>query len=342
MAQWRIDARTESTVANQIGRLTYTSGAASSLMTTGGGPTYDVGIPQQQAVPGVFISSHRSLTGYQQLQHLPAQFSASAAILDQFIAELRNRYSGGHSNRSPLYQMKEALVAAAIFGEGSGAVERNDEAAEIWEGFQRVLRALLPASMRFIRLRVRAPDALLETQDGEFLIDAVSGGVSAIVELAWQIFLRSRQYNAFTVCIDEPENHLHPSLQRSLIPSLLDAFPRLSFIVATHSPFIVTAVRDSSVYVLDYENGAVVSRLLDTVSKAATSDEILRRVLGLETTAPLWVERTLSQYLDRFPEYYSEGALRRLMDELRSMGLQEHFPAAIDALDARRSYETPE
>ena len=57
--------------------------------------------------------------------------------------------------------------------------------------------------------------------------------------------------------------------RRALIPSLLAAFPLLSFVVATHSPFIVTAVPESAVYVLDYEDNAVVSRLLDTVSKAA-------------------------------------------------------------------------
>jgi AAA domain, putative AbiEii toxin, Type IV TA system len=177
------------------------------------------------------------------------------------------------------------------------------------------------------------PDVIIRTESGEFLIDAVSGGLSAIIEVGWQVFLRSRDHRSFTVCIDEPENHLHPSLQRSILSSLIDVFPEISFVVATHSPFIVTAVADSAVYVLDYEDGLIVSRLLDTASKAATSDETLRRVLGLETTAPLWVERRLDRVLANFPTAPPTAQdLIALRDELRAIGLGDEFPAAVDAL----------
>lgn len=334
--QWRVDSRHVAETTHQIGQLAYTDGPMSPLLAAGGGsgyPTYYVEIRNQQLVPGIFIASHRTLSDYQPLQNLPSHFSTSEMLLEQFVGELRNRFSGYQTGKTPLYQMKEALVAAAIFGEGGRAVERSEEAAAIWDGFQTILSLLLPESLGFTGLRVRAPEVLITSTGGEFLIDAVSGGVSAIVELAWQIFLRSRDHSAFTVCIDEPENHLHPSLQRSLIPSLLDAFPGLSFIVATHSPFIVTAVPDSAVYVLDYEDNVVFSRLLDMVSKSATSDETLRRVLGLDTTAPLWVEKAVDAIIASFPvETVSPGDLRRLRDQLREIGLADQFPAAIAAL----------
>ena len=57
--------------------------------------------------------------------------------------------------------------------------------------------------------------------------------------------------------MDEPENHLHPSLQRSVIPGLLDAYPQAQFVVATHNPFVVTSVRDSNVVVLGFVDGLV-------------------------------------------------------------------------------------
>lgn len=148
--------------------------------------------------------------------------------------------------------------------------------------FQQILGNVLPPSLGFVELVIRPPDVVIRTKDSEFLFESMSGGVSAIIELAWQIFLRSRDYAAFTVCIDEPENHLHPSLQRSLLPTLLNAFPGLTFIVATHSPFVVTAVPDSHVYVLDREDDGVVARLLSRANMAASPDETLRRVLGLE------------------------------------------------------------
>jgi hypothetical protein len=135
------------------------------------------------------------------------------------------------------------------------------------------------------------------------------------------------------VCIDEPENHLHPQLQRDLLPRLLDAFPDMSFIVATHSPFIVTAVRESNVYVLDYDGHDVVSRLLESANKAASSDETLRRVLGLETTLPLWLQRAVADVLGEWAEQFpTPSALRSLHDRMAELGLDVEFPAALDAL----------
>lgn len=57
---------------------------------------------------------------------------------------------------------------------------------------------------------------------------------------------------SFVALIDEPENHLHPELQKNFLGNLIKAFPKVQFIVATHNPFMISAVRDSNVYVLNY------------------------------------------------------------------------------------------
>ncbi|MFO0644917.1 MAG: AAA family ATPase [Polyangiales bacterium] len=53
--------------------------------------------------------------------------------------------------------------------------------------------------------------------------------------------------------IDEAENHLHPSWQKSLLPNVREVFPNLQIIAATHSPFVVASVRDARVYVCHYD-----------------------------------------------------------------------------------------
>jgi predicted ATPase len=337
---WKADGRTELEGARTIGHLCYSihgETVEAPLQIHDGAQTYDVNILGQQLVPGVFISSHRSLSSYQQLANLPLQFSTSEALWSQFTGELLNRWRGHQSQRSPLSLMKEGLISAAIYGEGNSSVEPDPAAMDVWVGFQRVLKEVLPISLEFEGLAVRMPDLIVITRNSEFLLESMSGGVSAIIELTWQIFLRSQGFEEITVCIDEPENHLHPSLQRSLIPGLISAFPRIKFVVATHSPFIVTAVPDSNVYVLDNPDGnGVVSQLLEHASKSATSDSTLRRVLGLDTTVPVWVERRLQDVLDQFPTSgITPADLERLRLKLTELGMRDEFPAAVDALIER-------
>lgn len=49
--------------------------------------------------------------------------------------------------------------------------------------------------------------------------------------------------------IDEAENHLHPKWQKVFLQNILTLFPKLQIIVSTHSPFIVSSIKNSRVYV---------------------------------------------------------------------------------------------
>lgn len=333
-----------------IGSFGYSNGTVVGLgIPTIHQPTYDV-LPVNASWPplnGLYLSAFRTPTSYAALEHIPAQFSAASAILEAYLEEARGRYFHiwRGPSRSPFMSMKESLVAAALYGSGSEHVEANAEAAAIWTGFQHVLQAILPATLNFENLLVRSPDIIMRTSNGdEFALDSVSGGVAAIMEMAWQVFLRAWDTPHFTVLMDEPENHLHPSLQRSLLPSLLAAFPETQFVVATHSPFIVTAVPDSHVYVLRYTaDGLVRSELLDTAEKSGTAESVLRDVLGVDSTRPLWAERRYEEIIERFLTQGATPDLRALVDELRRAGLSSELPRAVSAVtDAEIARQDPD
>lgn len=321
----------------EIGHLTYADGNSTTISVPVSGSAsregYDLYLPEQQKVEGVFINSHRAVSGnYFQVSTIPTVFTDSTQIFEQFTNELRMQWSGSWSGRTPQVALKEALIAAAVFGGGGNeSVDYNAEADAIWQGFGKIMSLILPKTMGFIRLRVRVPDIIVETETGDFILDDASGGVSAIIEMAWQIFLRSRGHEVFTVILDEPENHLHPSLQRELLPSFLEAFPRAQFIVATHSPFVVTATPDSAVYVLDYNaKSRVESRQLDYANKSANADETLQRVLGLSSTLPIWAEDRLSEIIDHHLHgSLSTESMITLRNELVKIGLEADFPDAV-------------
>jgi predicted ATPase len=50
------------------------------------------------------------------------------------------------------------------------------------------------------------------------------------------------------VLIDEPEAHLHIELQYQVLPLLTTLFPNIQFIVATHSPAVISSISNAVVY----------------------------------------------------------------------------------------------
>lgn len=323
-----------------IGALTYANDIETRINVPAAGSTvrqgYDLYLPNQQPVTGVFLNSHRFVNGnYVAVPAIPTLFAAPDQMFEQYTNELRIQWQGQWTGRSSQMALKEALMAAAVFGgRGSEFVDFNPEAAAVWSGFQTVLAAVLPPSLGFTKMRVRVPDVILETTTGDFVLDDASGGVAAIVEVAWQIFLRSRGHDSFTVLLDEPENHLHPSLQREILPSLLRAFPGVQFVVATHSPFVVTATPESAVFVLDYnDDHRVESRQLDYVNKAAGADETLKRVLGLPSTLPIWAEARFDEIIARHLHgSVTPEQLAALRSELKDNGLESEFPDAVSQI----------
>ena len=135
--------------------------------------------------------------------------------------------------------------------DGSKQIMPTDsEQKENYEGFQEVLRKVLPKTLGFNEFEIRNMEIVFICNNGndEFLLETASGGISAIIDLAWQIYMFNvNEKDEFTVIIDEVENHLHPSMQRSILPDFINAFPNATFIISTHSPLVVNSVKDSRI-----------------------------------------------------------------------------------------------
>ncbi len=331
----------------EIGKILYDGNDTATLyVPRAGSIEYHIEIRGQQSVEGLSIPSHRVVSHYQQIGSIPTLGISAQQAFSNYHSEVLNRYQGGHTGHSPIFRMKEALISMATFGEGNKYVKGKPELLKSYLGFIAVLKKILPASLGFETIEIRTPDVVLVTSSGEFLIDSVSGGLSALMDLAWQIHTFSTDKSNFVVVIDEPENHLHPSMQRALLPNLLSAFPSVQFIVATHSPFIVTAVKDSNVVVLAYREGqtdgefkafaparSVYSTKLDQINKAGTANEVLRNVLGLESTMPLWASEQLENIVTRYRQLkFTGNDVERLNAELEAIGLSDSLPSTIDAI----------
>jgi hypothetical protein len=79
-----------------------------------------------------------------------------------------------------------------------------------------------------------------------------------------------------TVLIDEVDLHLHPKLQRTLVPRLREILPEVQWIVTTHSPLVLACFERSEIVMLqpDATHG-VRQRVLDRQIMGFTLDEIV-------------------------------------------------------------------
>ena len=169
------------------------------------------------------------------------------------------------------------------------------------------------------------PDIILNTKSGSFNLDAMSGGITDLFSIAWQIHMFGTDKENCTILIDEPENHLHPSMQREFLPGLKLAFPNFKFIVATHSPFILASLPDAQVYALKFnDNSRITSTELNEADLMGSTNKILREILDVPNTMPVWVEDKVRNILQQYLQTeYNEDNAKAAFNALKELGLNE-------------------
>ncbi len=101
--------------------------------------------------------------------------------------------------------------------------------------------------------------------DKEFGLNELSDGYSSLLSIVTELILRMEAHGVSTydmqgvVLVDEIETHLHVDLQKKVLPFLVDFFPKIQFIVTTHSPFVLSSV--SNVIICDLENNIITEDL---------------------------------------------------------------------------------
>ena len=88
--------------------------------------------------------------------------------------------------------------------------------------------------------------------------DKLSDGYSSVLNIVMDLILRMENNKREVydvegiVLIDEIETHLHIKLQKEIMPFLIDIFPKIQFIITTHSPFVLSSTNKAVIY--DLEN----------------------------------------------------------------------------------------
>ncbi len=106
---------------------------------------------------------------------------------------------------------------------------------------------------------------LIQENDRVFDFNTMADGYSAIINIVTDLILRMEKHKTTNydlqgiVLIDEVEAHLHINLQKKILPFLISFFPKVQFIVSTHSPFVLNSIENSVIY--DLERNLLLSDL---------------------------------------------------------------------------------
>jgi ABC-type cobalamin/Fe3+-siderophores transport system ATPase subunit len=84
------------------------------------------------------------------------------------------------------------------------------------------------------------------------------------------------------VLLDEIDLHLHPTWQRRIVPLLRKAFPRLQFIVSTHSPLVLAGFEREEIILLKLQDGQVVQDTAEIEPGVLTASEILTNFFDVQ------------------------------------------------------------
>ena len=144
---------------------------------------------------------------------------------------------------------------------GSDKEEERQEGQYLYDLLASMLSDCL-ADGRFLYVARRTMMPMVEVRGKELPLDKLSMGnlllFNHFVSTLYRMYIVSQrlhipieQVNRLhgVLLIDEIENHLHPKWQRKIIGLIQKYFPNLQLIVTTHSPFVVTAVDNSKVFV---------------------------------------------------------------------------------------------
>jgi predicted ATP-binding protein involved in virulence len=136
------------------------------------------------------------------------------------------------------------------------------------------------------------------------LSDGYRNFVWLVLEIAWRCYVlnpylgenAAAETNGI-VMIDEVDLHMHPKWQQKIVGVLAKAFPKIQFVITTHSPIVLGSVKDGQVILLEGQTAKVVP-----APYGLTPSYILESYMGIEERLP-----ELREDIRRYFELINEG-----------------------------------
>lgn len=171
--------------------------------------------------------------------------------------QLKNTYAISEKPSADFIQYIVNLKADRSFARDDNDVSTIKEVDNWFIQFENSLKQIFDEKnlkLKFDRKNYNF-DIVLDGRSFDFM--TLSDGYSSVLNIVIEIMMRmenksAKNYNIQgIVFIDEIETHLHIDLQKKILPFLISFFPKIQFIVTTHSPFVLTSIDNTVVFDLE-------------------------------------------------------------------------------------------
>lgn len=224
-------------------------------------------------------------------------------------------------------------------------VKNGKEYAESKEIFFQAIKTACPYVIEVdfiidrLWLRTKMNDHVSDLLPLELKSDGIVTFVEIIAELAYRCIVLNGylKENAIlqsrgVVLIDEIDLHLHPKWQEHVVNDLKAAFPKIQFIVTTHSPVIVQSLETEELINL---NEDTTSGLDDDPFKYSL-EEVISSEMGLEQESRsrkfLEMQAAAAEFFDLVQDETNEDKIAQAKEKLEQLQLQFHNEPAYVAL----------
>lgn len=176
---------------------------------------------------------------------------------------LENAYGIDESAGDILLKYMVHLKTQQAYARNEGDQTTANQIQKWFDRFDSALQILLDEESIHIEYDYKKYDFKIRQNGREpFSFNELSDGYSSVIYIVSDLILRmdknwlledkiSEYDYQGIVLIDELETHLHIELQKKIFPFLTKFFPKIQFIVTTHSPYILNSISNAKAYDLE-------------------------------------------------------------------------------------------
>ena len=191
---------------------------------------------------------------------------------------LENTYGIDESAGDILLKYMVHLKTQQAYARNEGDQTTANQIQKWFDRFDSALQILLDEESIHIEYDYKKYDFKIRQNGREpFSFNELSDGYSSVIYIVSDLILRmdknwlledkiSEYDYQGIVLIDELETHLHIELQKKIFPFLTKFFPKIQFIVTTHSPYILNSISNAKAYDLERQVE------LDNLSRFSSDD----------------------------------------------------------------------